>query len=198
MILVGHHAPDFRFNCVTGSNEFKKNQSFQDYRNSQPCLIFFYPLDFTFVCPSELIALDKAMDEFTSRGIKVLAVSVDSEFAHFAWKKVPIEQGGIGQISFDMAADVSHQICQMYGVEHPDAKIALRAAILIDAKGMVKAQLVHDLPIGRHIDEVIRIFDAIEHVAKHGEVCPANWFKGKKAMVPTQEGVKTYLKDHMD
>jgi len=197
MILVGHHAPDFRFNYVNGHNEVKKGQSFQEYRSNSPCLMFFYPLDFTFVCPSELIALDRAMKEFQARGIKVLAVSIDSEFSHMAWKKVPVAQGGIGPVTFDMAADISHNICQIYGVEHPEAKVALRAAFIIDSKGLVKAQLVHDLPLGRNIEEILRIFDAIEHVAKHGEVCPANWSKGEKAMVPTADGVSAYLKDHM-
>ncbi len=197
MILIGHHAPDFHFNFIDTNNAIKKNQSFQSYRENKPCLIFFYPLDFTFVCPSELLALDRAMNEFHARNIKVLAVSVDSEFAHLAWKNTPITQGGIGPISFDMAADVSHQICQMYGVEHPDAKVALRAAILIDPEGLVKAQLVHDLPIGRNIEEILRVFDAIEHISQHGEVCPANWSKGQKAMTPTAEGVKTYLNDSL-
>jgi peroxiredoxin (alkyl hydroperoxide reductase subunit C) len=195
MILIGHKAPDFHFNSVNSSNEIKKNQSFESYRNNQPCLLFFYPLDFTFVCPSELIALDHAMHEFKARGIKVLTVSVDSEFVHLAWKKTPPELGGIGSVSFDMAADVSHHICQLYGVEHREAKIALRAAILINAEGMVKAQLVHDLPLGRNIDEIIRVFDALAHVETHGEVCPANWSKGKKAMIPSSEGVASYLKE---
>ncbi len=197
MILVSHHAPDFRFHYVNAQNTIKKNQGFEEYRGNSPCLIFFYPLDFTFVCPSELIALDRAMPEFPARGIKVFAVSVDSEFAHIAWKKTPIEQGGIGPVSFDMAADVSHALCQMYDVEHHAAKVALRGAVIIDAQGIVKAQLVHDLPIGRNIEEILRIFDAIEHVSKHGEVCPANWSKGAKAMVPTAEGVSAYLKDHV-
>ncbi len=197
MILVGHHAPDFRFNYVTVSNEIKKNQSFQEYRGNSPCLIFFYPLNFTFVCPSELLALNQTMPDFRLRGIKVLAVSIDSEFSHMAWKKTPVSEGGIGPITFDMASDVTHNLCQMYGIGHYQSKVALRAAIIIDAQGLVKAQLVHDLPIGRNIEEIVRIFDAIEHNAKHGEVCPANWSKGAKAIVPTPEGVSSYLKDHM-
>lgn len=195
MILVGHSAPNFRFNYVSGNNEIKKNQTLESYRGDKPCLLFFYPLDFTFVCPSELIALDKAMSRFEERGIKVLAVSIDSEFSHLAWKKLAPAQGGIGPVSFDMAADISHNICQLYGVEHHDAKVALRGAIVIDSKGTVRAQLIHDLPIGRNIDEILRIFDAVDHVAQHGEVCPANWQKGLKAMTPTAEGVQSYLQD---
>jgi peroxiredoxin (alkyl hydroperoxide reductase subunit C) len=197
MISVGHHSPDFRFNYVTANNEIKKNQLFQEYRGNSPCLVFFYPLNFTFVCPSELIALDRAMPSFESRGIKVLAVSIDSEFSHIAWKKTPVSEGGIGPVSFDMASDIAHNLSQIYGVEHHDEKVSLRAAIIIDAKGLVKAQIVHDLSIGRNIEELVRIFDAIEHNVKHGEVCPANWLKGQKAIVPTADGVSSYLKDHM-
>ncbi|MBM4223118.1 MAG: peroxiredoxin [Gammaproteobacteria bacterium] len=193
MILVGQTVPDFRFNYLTPEHEFKKNQLFSEYRTQSPCLIFFYPLDFTFVCPSELIALHNAMPEFEKRGIKVLTMSVDSEYSHLAWQKTPPSKGGIGSVAFDMGADVSHHVCQLFGVEHHAAKIALRAAIVIDSHGVVKAELIHDLPIGRQIEEILRIFDAVEHVEKHGEVCPANWQIGKKAMTPTPTGVAEYL-----
>ncbi len=198
MLLVGHQSPDFRFHYVSGNKEIKKNQLFSEYRDNKSCLIFFYPLDFTFVCPSELIALNQAMPEFEKRSIKVLTMSIDSEFAHLAWQKTPLNQGGIGPVSFDMGADISHQISQLFGVEHHQAKIALRGAILIDSHGVVRAELIHDLPIGRNIDEILRIFDAIEHVEKHGEVCPANWSSGKKGMIPTANGVATYLSQEFE
>jgi peroxiredoxin (alkyl hydroperoxide reductase subunit C) len=193
MILVGHQAPDFTTSIVTADNQIKANVSLYEYANNQPTLLFFYPLDFTFVCPSELLALDKAIDEFKSRKIKVMAISIDSAFTHLAWKNTPPEKGGIGAVRFDMAADISHQICQMYGIEHFDSKVALRAAFIIDKQNVVRAQIVNDLPLGRNIHEILRTFDALDHVEQYGEVCPANWHKGEEAMKPTQQGVKTYL-----
>lgn len=198
MILVGHQAPDFTTSVVTADNQILKNVRFYDLIQNKPALLFFYPLDFTFVCPSELLALDQAMDEFKSKNIKVIGISVDSEFSHLAWKKTPIEEGGIGHVKFDLAADISHQISQMYGIEHFENKIALRAAFIIDNKGIIRSQIVNDLPLGRNIDEILRTFDALEHVQQYGEVCPANWQKGQKAMKPTAQGVATYLQENFN
>ncbi len=195
MILVGHPAPEFLFNYVSKENQIIKGQSFKAYCDHKKTLLFFYPLDFTFVCPSELLKLDQKMSEFKKENIQVLAISIDSEFAHLAWKKTPPHEGGIGPVQFDIAADVSHQIVSLYGIEHHAAKIALRACFLIDENGIVRSQMINDLPLGRNIDEILRLFDAIDHTQKHGEVCPANWSKGKKAMQPTSDGVRAYLKD---
>lgn len=197
MILVGHQAPDFKTNYVDKHNSIHAQKSFYDYKDSNLAVLFFYPLNFTFVCPSELIALSQEMDEFEKRGVKVMAISVDSEFSHLAWKKTPISQGGIGPVHFDLAADTSHQITQMYGVEHFKNRVALRATFIIDQHNIVKAQFVNDLPIGRNIAEIIRTIDAVLHHQKFGEVCPVNWQKGKKGMVPSQEGVRQYLSEEM-
>ncbi|NBV28878.1 peroxiredoxin [bacterium] len=197
MILVGHQAPDFTTTIVTEHNEIKKDVSLYDYVHKHHTLLFFYPLDFTFVCPTELIALDQAIDEFNARDIKVIAISVDSQFSHLAWKKTSIHEGGIGPVRFDMASDISHQICQMYGVEHFDKKVALRAAFIIDKQGIVRSQIVNDLPIGRNIHEILRTFDALSHAEQHGEVCPVNWHKGRPAMKESLQSVISYLEKNL-
>lgn len=197
MTLVGHQAPDFITNYVDKNNIIQTEKSFHEYKGSDLAVLFFYPLDFTFVCPSELIALSNAMSEFEARGTKVMAVSIDSEFSHLAWRKTPIEQGGIGPVNFDLAADISHQISQMYGVEHFKKKVALRATFVIDQEGLVRAQFVNDLPLGRSIPEILRTVDAVLHHQKHGEVCPVNWQQGQKAMTPTEKGVREYLVEEM-
>lgn len=193
MILVGHQAPDFTTPAVLANGEIKNDFNFSQETQGSYSLLFFYPLDFTFVCPSELIALDQASEQFASRGIKVMACSIDSKFTHQAWRKTPINQGGIGPVNFTLLSDVSHQICQMFGVEHYEEKIALRGAFLIDKNSIVRSQIVNDLPLGRSIDEIIRTFDALEHVQTHGEVCPVNWQKGQKAMNETAQSVSEYL-----
>ena len=195
MILVGHQAPDFRTQAVTKDGQIQSNFQFSTATKDSYSLLFFYPLDFTFVCPSELIALDKAMGQFKERGIEVFACSIDSQHTHRAWRSTPITEGGIGPVQYTLLADISHQICQMYGVEHFEERIALRAAFIIDKNGIVKAQIVNDLPLGRNIQEIIRTFDALAHHEKYGEVCPVNWQKGEKAMDATPEGVKEFLAD---
>lgn len=197
MILVGHQAPDFTTNFVDKNNTIQAQKSFYDYKGSNLSVLFFYPLDFTFVCPSELIALDQAMADFEARHTKVMAVSIDSEFSHLAWKKTPLEQGGIGPVSFDLAADISHQITQMYGVEHFKNRVALRATFIIDQDNVVRAQFVNDLPLGRSIPEILRTIDALTHHQQYGEVCPVNWQKGQKAMVASEKGVREYLVEEM-
>ena len=161
-------------------------------------IVFFYPLDFTFVCPSELIALDKRMDKFKELNVEVTAVSIDSQFAHNAWRNTAIKDGGIGQVQYTMAADVTHSICQSYGIEHPEAGVALRGAFLVDKQNVVRSQIVNDLPLGREIDELVRLVEALQFFEKHGEVCPAGWKKGDKGMKDTPEGVATYLAENAD
>jgi peroxiredoxin (alkyl hydroperoxide reductase subunit C) len=158
-------------------------------------VLFFYPLDFTFVCPSELIAFDKKLDEFKSRDAEVIGVSVDSHFTHLAWKNTPVNRGGIGDIQYPLVADLDKSISKDYGVLL-DGGIALRGLFLIDKEGVVRHALVNDLPLGRSVDEVIRILDALQFTEKYGEVCPANWQKGDKAMTPTAEGVAEYLAEN--
>ncbi len=161
-------------------------------------MLFFYPLDFTFVCPSELIALNKRMGEFQSRNIEVVALSVDSHFTHNAWINTPIEQGGIGKVNYTLAADITHSIAKAYDVEHPEAGVAFRGAFIIDRNKKIRSQIVNDLPLGRDIDGIIRLFDALQFVEEHGEVCPAGWQKGQKGMKASPEGVKEYLAKHAE
>jgi len=197
-VLVGRKAPEFTAAAVLANgdivNDFHSHKAFKDKYG----LVFFYPLDFTFVCPSELIALNHRIDDFKKRGVEVLGVSIDSHFTHNAWRNTPIEKGGIGPLSYTLVADMNHAICQAYGIEHPDAGVALRAAFLIDKKGIVRAQIVNDLPIGRNMDDLIRLVDALQFHEEHGEVCPANWQKGKMGMKASPAGVANYLKDHAD
>ena len=158
-------------------------------------VLFFYPLDFTFVCPSEIIAFDKRLDEFTSRGINVIGVSVDSQFSHFAWKSTAINDGGIGQVRYPLVADLTKQISKDYDVLL-DGGVALRGSFLIDADGTVRHAVINDLPLGRNIDEMIRMVDTMLYTNEHGEVCPAGWTKGEEAMKPTTAGVAEYLTGH--
>lgn len=197
-ILVGRKAPDFNCAAVLANGEMTGQYKFSEATKGKYALVFFYPLDFTFVCPSELIALDKRMSQFKERNVEVVGVSIDSQFSHHAWRSTPINQGGIGKVSYTLAADVHHRICQAYGVEHPDAGVAFRAAFIIDTNGTVRSQIVNDLPIGRNIDEILRIFDALQFHEKHGEVCPAGWEKGKQGMKASLDGVATYLATHAE
>lgn len=197
-VLVGRKAPDFNTAAVLGNGEIVRELHLSDVIKDKYGLIFFYPLDFTFVCPSELIALDNRIEEFKKRNVEVLAVSIDSQFTHNAWRNTAVDKGGIGPVKYTLVADVNHAICQSYGVEHPVAGVALRGAFLIDKQGIVRAQQVNDLPIGRNIDELVRLVDALQHHEEHGEVCPANWNKGKTAIKPTTVGIADYLGTNAD
>ena len=163
-------------------------------------VIFFYPLDFTFVCPSELIAFDHRLKDFQDRGVEVIGVSIDSQFTHNAWRNTAINNGGIGAVNYTLAADVKHDVCQAYDVEHPDAGVAFRASFLIDKtgdkNGVVRHQVVNDLPLGRDIDEMLRMIDALQFHEEHGEVCPAGWKKGDAGMKDTTAGVAEYLAEN--
>lgn len=191
--LVGKKAPDFTAAAVLANGEIVGDYKLSTALRGKYGLVFFYPLDFTFVCPSELIALDHRIKQFKSLNVEVVAVSIDSQFTHNAWRNTPIDQGGIGAVDYTLVADVKHEICQAYGVEHPEAGVALRGAFVIDTQGIVRSQIVNDLPLGRSMDELLRLFDALQYHEKHGEVCPANWKKGDKGMVATPDGVAQYL-----
>lgn len=192
-ILVGKKTPDFTAAAVLANGEITGQFQLSETIKGKYAILFFYPLDFTFVCPSELIALDNRIEEFNQRQTAVIGISIDSQFSHNAWRKTPISEGGIGPINYPLVADVNHQITQSYGVEHPTAHIALRAAFIIDKQGIVRAQIVNDLPLGRNIDELIRLIDALQFHEKHGEVCQAGWIKGNTGIKPTAEGIATFL-----
>ncbi len=197
-VLVGRPAPDFTANAVLGNGEIVDNFNLSETIKGKYAVIFFYPLDFTFVCPSELIAFDHRLEEFKSRGVEVIGVSIDSHFSHNAWRNTAINDGGIGQVGYPLVADISHEICQAYDVEHPDAKIAFRGSFLVDQNGDVRHQVVNDLPLGRNIDEMLRMIDALQFTEEHGEVCPAGWNKGDKGMEASIDGVASYLTDNAD
>ena len=198
MVLVTRQAPDFTCAAVLGNGEIVNNFNFKKHINGKAAVLFFYPLDFTFVCPSELIAFDHRYEEFKKRGVEVVGVSIDSEFTHNAWRNTPTENGGIGAVKYALAADVKHEIAKAYGIEHPEAGVALRASFLIDKNGVVRHQIVNDLPLGRNIDEMLRMVDALQFHEEHGEVCPAQWEKGKEGMKDSPEGVAKYLKQNAD
>ena len=192
-VLVGRVAPDFTATAVLANGQIEDQYQLSKAIKNKYGLLVFYPLDFTFVCPSELIALHHRVEEFKARNVEVIALSIDSQFTHNAWRNTPIENGGIGPVGYTMVADVKHEICRAYGIEHPNAGVAFRGTFLIDEQGVVRAQIVNDLPLGRNIDEFIRLVDALQFFEEHGEVCPANWSKGKQGMKPTSGGVASYL-----
>ncbi|HHF7344620.1 TPA: peroxiredoxin [Legionella feeleii] len=197
-VLVGRKAPDFTVPAVLGNGEITDKYNLHEALKGKYGVVFFYPLDFTFVCPSELIALNHRMDEFKKRGVEVVTVSIDSQFTHNAYRNTAVKEGGIGPVQFTMAADMTHTICQSYGVEHPIAGVAFRGAFIIDKNGMVRSQIVNDLPIGRNIDELLRVIDAVQFFEEHGEVCPAGWQKGQAGMKASPKGVAEYLAAHSD
>jgi len=194
--IVTQKAPDFTAPAVLASGEIVDNYHFHEETKGKYAVVFFYPLDFTFVCPSELIALDRRIEAFKARNVEVVSVSIDSHFTHNAYRQTAVESGGIGLVQYTMVADINHAICQAYGIEHPEAGVALRAAFVIDDKGVVRAQIVNDLPIGRNVDELLRLIDAVQFSEEHGEVCPAGWQKGKAAMNASPEGVASYLAEN--
>ncbi len=194
-MLVTNKAPDFTATTVMGNNEI--NEEFNLYENfgEKGTVLFFYPLDFTFVCPSEIIAFDHRLDEFKSRGIEVIGVSVDSQFSHFAWKNTPVNEGGIGQVRYPLVADLTKEIAKSYDVLL-DGGVALRGSFLIDKDGTVRHAVVNDLPLGRNIDEMIRMVDAMLFTNEYGEVCAAGWNKGDEGMKADTAGVAEYLAKH--
>jgi len=191
-VLVGKPAPDFTAPAVMPSGEIVEDFKLSD-RKGKYIVLFFWPLDFTFVCPTEILAHNRRMDAFNQRGVEVIGISIDSQFTHFAWRNTPVKEGGIGPVQFPMVADVKHAITSAFGIEHPDAGVALRASFLIDRDGMVQHQVVNNLPLGRNVDEMLRMVDALQFTEQHGEVCPAGWNKGDEGMSPTSDGVTDYL-----
>ena len=189
--LVTKPAPDFKAQTVMADNTIAE-KTLAELRGDKYAVVFFYPLDFTFVCPSEIIAFDKKLGEFQTRNCEVIGISVDSQFTHLAWKNTPLNKGGIGQVKFPLVADLTKQIAEQYGVLFGGA-VALRGLFLIDKSGIVRHAVINDLPLGRNIDEALRMLDALQYYEKNGEVCPANWKNGEVAMKPTQEGVALYL-----
>lgn len=192
-VLVTKEAPNFKATAVLADNSFAEIE-LNDYKGKY-VVLFFYPLDFTFVCPTEIIEFNKKLDEFKKRNVEVLGVSVDSEFSHFAWKNTPVNEGGIGNIQYPLIADIKKEISAAYDVLF-DGSVALRGLFVIDKEGIVRHQLVNDLPLGRNVDEAIRIVDALQHTEKYGEVCPAGWNQGDDAMKADAEGVADYLSKH--
>ena len=188
--LVTKLAPDFKAQAVMPDNTFEDLQ-LSSFRGKY-VLLFFYPLDFTFVCPTELIAFDRKLDEFKKRDTDVIGVSVDSAFSHLAWKNTPVKEGGIGNVQYPIVADLTKQISRDFGILFNDS-IALRGLFLIDKTGVVRHTVINDLPLGRSIDEALRMVDALQFHEKYGEVCPANWKAGEEGMKATQEGVAAYL-----
>tara|TARA_R110000772_G_scaffold202347_3_gene312676 strand:+ start:1623 stop:2240 length:618 start_codon:yes stop_codon:yes gene_type:complete len=197
-VLVSRPAPDFTAAAVLGNGDIVENFTLSEAIKGKKAVLFFYPLDFTFVCPSELIAFDKRYEEFKKRGVEVIGVSIDSQFTHNAWRNTAINDGGIGKVKYAMVADVKHEICQAYDVEHPEAGVAFRGSFLIDEAGVVRHQVVNDLPLGRNIDDMLRMVDALNFHEEHGEVCPAGWQAGQKGMVDSPEGVASYLSQNAD
>jgi len=191
-VLVGKKAPGFIANAVLPNNTFEDGFDLHKYLDGKPGIIFFWPLDFTFVCPSEIIAFDHRVKEFEKRGVKVVGVSIDSHFTHLAWKNTPVNKGGIGNVQFPIVADLNKSITTAYGILH-DLGVAYRGTFLVDKAGVVRHQVVNDLPLGRNIDEAIRMVDALQFFEENGEVCPANWSHGKPGMKASSEGVATYL-----
>ncbi len=197
-VLVGKPAPDFTAGAVMGNGDIVDAFSLSGAIKGKKAVIFFYPLDFTFVCPSELIAFDHRYEEFKKRGVEVIGVSIDSVFTHNAWRNTPINDGGIGQVKYPLVADVKHEICQAYDVEFDAAGVAFRGSFLIDEDGVVRHQVVNDLPLGRNIDEMLRMVDALSFHQSHGEVCPAGWKEGDKGMDASPNGVASYLSENAD
>ncbi len=211
-MLVTKPAPDFKAQAIMADNSFK-NISLSDYKGKK-IVLFFYPLDFTFVCPTEIIAFNHRLAEFEQRGVQVLGCSVDSKYSHWAWKNTAENDGGIGNIQYPLIADLDKSIARQYDVlvdsteayvETDDEEFnttiggdkALRASFLIDEDGIVRHAVINDLPLGRNIDEMLRMVDALTHNQKHGEVCPAGWEDGQDGMQESAEGVASYLTDHV-
>ena len=192
-MYTGKQAADFTCAAVLESGEIIDQYNFYEKTKNQYALLFFYPLDFTFVCPTEMIALHKRMKAFKELNTRVITVSIDSQFTHQRWRQTAVNDGGIGKVDYVMAADVSHQICQAYGVQHATDSVAYRASIIIDTNKVIRAKYVNDLPIGRNIDELLRTVQALQYIEKHGEVCQAGWQSGDTGFQADARGVRKFL-----
>ncbi|MBZ7981469.1 redoxin domain-containing protein [Campylobacter sp. RM12640] len=196
-MLVTKKAPDFTATAVLGNNTIDNNFNLYKNMGKKGTVVFFYPKDFTFVCPSEIIAFDKRFKDFQDRGINVIGISGDNEFCHFAWKNTPVNQGGIGNVQFPLVADLTKEIARGFDVLFDEA-VALRGSFLLDADGTVRHAVINDLPLGRNIDEMIRMVDTMLFTNEHGEVCPAGWHKGEKGMKADPKGVADYLANNSE
>ena len=196
-VLVGQAAPDFTAAAVLASGEIVDAFTLSEEMKDKKAVVFFYPLDFTFVCPSELIAFDHRIAEFEKRGVRVIGVSIDSHFTHNAWRNTDVNDGGIGQVKYPLIADIDHAICKAYDVESAGG-VAFRGSFLIDEEGVVRHQVVNDLPLGRNVDEMLRMVDALAFHQDQGEVCPAGWTEGDKGMDASPAGVASYLAENSD
>ncbi len=196
-MLVTNKAPNFKATAVLGDNTIVDDFELYENLGENGAVLFFYPLDFTFVCPSEIIAFDHRLDEFKSRGIEVIGCSIDSQFSHFAWKNTPVNEGGIGQVRYPLVADLTKKIAKKYDVLF-NKSVALRGSFLIDKNKIVRHAVINDLPLGRNIDEMIRMIDAMLFTDEHGEVCPAGWHKGEEGMKADTDGVADYLAKHAE
>ena len=190
-VLVAKEAPDFNAPAVMPNGVIEDNFKLSNLRGKY-VVLFFWPLDFTFVCPTEIIAHDNRINQFEEKEVVVVGISIDSQYTHFAWRETEVKAGGIGKVNFPIVADITHEITRAYGIEHPDG-VAMRASFLIDKEGIVQHQVVNNLPLGRNVDEMLRMVDALQFTEKHGEVCPAGWEKGESGLQPTSEGVADYL-----
>lgn len=207
-VLVGKKAPNFKAKAVVNGNEIEENFSLDKYLNKKYVLFFFYPADFTFVCPTELLAFQDQLIEFNKRDTAIVACSVDSEFSHWKWLQTPLNEGGIKGVTYPIVSDLSKTISENFDVlaggyvYNDNGEVSFegtpqsyRGLFLIDKHGVVRHQLVNDMPLGRSVDEALRMVDALQFFEQNGEVCPANWKKGDKAMKPTQEGVSKFLSE---
>lgn len=193
--LIGQLAPDFTATAIMPDNTINENFELHEYLSGSTGVLFFWPLDFTFVCPTEIIAFDHRLKTFEEKNVKVVGVSVDSAYTHLAWKKTPVSEGGIGPVKFPVVSDLSKSISRSYGILLNES-VALRGTFLIDRKGVVRHMVVNDLPLGRNIDEAVRMVDALHFNEEHGEVCPAGWNKGESAIKASEDGIKNFLRDH--
>ncbi|MFZ7127309.1 MAG: peroxiredoxin [Desulfobacterales bacterium] len=190
-VLVSKPAPDFEAPAVMPNGVIEDRFRLSSLRGKY-VVLFFYPLDFTFVCPTEIVAHDRRMAQFREKQVEVIGVSIDSQYTHFAWRSMSLDNGGIGPVQFPLVADIRHEIARAYGIEHPDG-VAMRASFLIDREGIVQHQVVNNLPLGRNVDEMLRMVDALQFFEENGEVCPAGWKKGDIGMKPTAEGVVGFM-----
>ena len=195
-VLVAQKAPDFTAPAVMPNGVIEENFQLSSLEGKY-VVLFFYPLDFTFVCPTEILAHHRRISRFNEKNVAVVGISIDSQYSHFAWRNTPVNDGGIGPIDFTLVADVKHEITRAYGIEHPDG-VAMRASFLIDRNGVVQHQVVNNLPLGRNVDEMLRMVDALQFHEENGEVCPAGWQKGDSAMKADARGVADYLSHNKD
>lgn len=196
-VLVTKAAPDFTSAAVLADGTIVEDFNLKNHIKGKYAIVFFYPLDFTFVCPSEILAFDHRVETFKALNTEVIGISVDSQFTHNAWRNTPVEQGGLGKVKFPLVADLGGSIMEAYGIVHP-GNVALRGAFLIDDQGIVRHQVVNDLPLGRNVDELVRMVEALQFHEEYGEVCPAGWNKGDSGMKDTPEGVADYLSKNAD